>query len=88
MPALSKNKEQDEALPEKFRKYFWEYRGIPLNIGEDATLITERILTFGNPESLHWLLNCIDLPFLKKTISKSRKLDAKTLNYWKLILNE
>ena len=77
-----------EILPKNFRKYFWEYRNVPLNMKEDIFLITERILKFGNQESLGWLLKNISETVLKNVLSKSRNLDAKTQNYWKVILND
>ena len=79
---------QPDLLPEKFKKYFWEYRGVALNMKEDAMLVTERILNFGNDEAVHWLLNNVTIDFLKKVVLKSRKLDKKTLNYWKVRLYE
>ena len=75
-------------LPEQFRKYFWEYKGVALNMRQDAVLVTEPILNFGNYESMHWLLGNVTIDFLKQTALSSKKLDKKTVNYWKLILLE
>ena len=75
-------------LPKKFSKYFWEYRGIDLTMKQDAAIITERILNFGNPESIKWLLANITQGFLKQILSHSRRLDKKTITYWKTILND
>lgn len=75
-------------VPPEFRKYFWEYRGIPLNLGEDKKLITERILCFGNMQSVKWLLQYLSTSNLLEIVHRSRNIDRKTYNFWTTILNE
>lgn len=75
-------------LPDTFKKYFWEYRGVNLNLKDDTTLIAERILRFGNTDALKWLLQYISDDFLRQLIKNSKNLDPKTVNYWNVILNE
>ena len=75
-------------LPKKFGKYFWEYHGIALTMEQDAVLITERILNFGNSESIKWLMSNITQDFLKEVVSHNRRLDNKTRTYWNTILHD
>jgi len=51
-----------------------------------AFFIAERILNFGDMASLRWLIARTDKAFLKKVVEKSRNLDKKTRNYWKIML--
>lgn len=89
MDALFSNENSlSDVLPDAFMKYFWEYRGMQLNLKDDSRLIAERILNFGNPEAVKWLLSHVSTTFLKQLIVHSRNLDNKTRNYWNIILNE
>jgi hypothetical protein len=73
-------------IPEHFRKYFWDCEFDDLTMDQYAFFITERILNFGNMESVKWLLRQIDEEFLKTVVRKSRNLDKKTRNYWNFML--
>ena len=53
-----------------------------------AFFIAERILNFGDMDSLKWLLDKIDRVFLKEVVAKSRNLDKKTKNFWEIMLND
>ena len=73
-------------IPGKFKKYFWDCDFDGLSIASYPFFITERILQYGNSDSIEWLLNVIQIDFLKSVINRSRILDKKTKNYWELIL--
>lgn len=78
----------NDPLPENLAKYFWDCHFHELNMENHSFFITERILNFGDMESLKWLLAQIDEDFLKKIVEKSRNLDKKTRNYWQLLLKD
>lgn len=78
----------NDPLPENLAKYFWDCHFNELNMEKHSFFIAERILNFGNIESLKWLLAQIDEDFLRKVVEKSRNLDKKTRNYWNLMLKE
>ena len=75
-----------EPLPSKLKKYFWDCDFDSLNMEEYSGFITERILNFGNSDSIRWLLAHTDELSLKEIIENSRNLNEKTRNYWKTIL--
>jgi hypothetical protein len=75
-------------LPEDFKKYFWDCDFSKLSFKKYKFFITERILNLGNEKSLKWLLKQVDKSFIKEIVNKSRNLDKKTKNFWKIILNE
>jgi hypothetical protein len=77
-----------DKIPIAFKKYFWDYEFSDLNLNEYGLIITERILNYGNLESIKWLLRRIDTAFLKEVVKNGRYLDKKTKNFWSIYLNE
>ncbi len=75
-------------IPGKFRKYFWDCDFRSITIKEHLFFITERILNFGNMESLQWLLRHTDQESIRDVIKKSRNLSAKTKFFWVTILHD
>jgi len=78
---------ESKNLPENLRKYFWDCNFEDLRTDQYAFFISERILNFGNMDSLTWLFDQIDKKFLIDVINTSRNLNKKTKNYWKTILS-
>ena len=77
---------KNQNLPSGFKKYFWDCNFEELSLESYPFFITERILQYGNTESIEWLLDVIHIDFLKSVINSSRVLDKKTKNYWEHIL--
>ena len=73
-------------IPANFKKYFWDCDFNSLSLEEHKLFITERILNFGNMESVKWIKNLITEKELLILVKNSKNLDAKTRNYWKIIL--
>jgi len=73
-------------LPQEFRRYFWDTSFDELSFKKSPRFIAERILNFGNQKDIKWLLSQTDRAFLKSIITTSRNLNAKTRNYWKIVL--
>jgi len=74
-------------LPEDFSVYFWEYDLKKVNTEKYADLVIERILNYGNTESIIWLLKYYNTEKIKKTVLNNRNILPKTKKYWKLLLN-
>ena len=74
-------------LPLSFKKYFWDCDFGSLSWEKYKIFITERILNYGNMESVEWVTNLIDKIELLELVKNSRNLDAKTRNYWTLKLD-
>jgi len=81
-------KKAKHKLPEKFRKYFWDCDFDKLTIEKYPKFITERILNYGDWDSIRWLFGFIKSDFTKQLIESSRNLNEKTRNFWKIILYE
>ncbi len=76
-----------ETLPEYLKKYFWDCAFQELDMRRHAVFVAERILNFGNVQSLKWLLSVVDTQFIEELVEHSRNLDKKTRNYWKIMLS-
>jgi len=76
----------NKQLPQDLKKYFWDCDFNELSMDKFAFFISERILNFGNFDSVNWLLKQIDREFLIEVIKNSRNLNKKTRNYWKIKL--
>lgn len=74
-------------LPEQYRKYFWDCDFEKITLESHPIFITERLLNYGDDQTLKWLLDRIDKNDLKNVVNKSRNLDKKTRNYWNILLS-
>lgn len=77
---------ENRELPGMLKKYFWDCSFEDLTMKQYPIFISERILNFGNTESIRWLFTRIDKEFLIDLVNNSRNLNKKTKNYWDLIL--
>lgn len=75
-------------IPARFKKYFWDCDFNNLSLQEYEFFICERILNFGNMDSVKWLLSVMDQARLKDVVEKSRNLNKKTRNYWRTVIDE
>jgi len=74
-------------IPESLKKYFWDVEFSELSFEKHSRFITKRILNYGNMGDIKWLLTVIKTDFIKKIIRTSRNLNAKTRNYWEVMLS-
>lgn len=81
-------KTKTNKLPGQFKKYFWDCDFENLNLKQYSFFIIERVLNYGNIESIRWLLLNVDEEALLEVVRKSRNIDKKTRNYWKIMLDE
>lgn len=84
----SQQKRNSKKIPVRFKKYFWDCDFMLLNFEEYDFFIIERIINFGNMDSLKWLLSMVDYKKIKIVVEKSRNLNRKTRNYWKTVFDE
>lgn len=78
---------KNEKLPENLGKYFWDCNFEDLKIDQYEVFISERILNFGDMDSLKWLFGRINKRFLIDVVNTSRNLNKKTRSYWLTILS-
>jgi len=74
-------------IPGEFQKYFWDVNFSDLTMEKYPRFIAERILNYGDLDGIKWLLSQTDRNFLKTLIKSSRNLNAKTKNYWQIVLH-
>ena len=73
-------------LPVKYKKYFWDCSYRQLKWENHKKFISERILNFGDFESVDWLRKRLLNSELSRIIKTSKNINDKTKNYWKIIL--
>ena len=79
--------ENSTHLPKKLRRYFWDCDFDELNMDKYSFFIAERILNLGDDYSIKWLLKSLSKERLQGVVEKSRNLDKKTKNYWRIMLH-
>jgi hypothetical protein len=75
-------------LPQKLRRYFWDYNFSRLTWTADRDLIIARILAVGNWDSIRWLCRRVSDDELREWLVRRRGagLSNRHLRYWELIL--
>lgn len=74
-------------LPASFKPFFWDCDFAALSWNEHARFIAERVLVYGRDDDVRWIEAHADSAFIRDLVATSRVLDAKTRNYWELVLN-
>lgn len=64
---------------------FWDVKEVDPQ--KNKRFVIERILTFGDIEDFKWAANFYSEKELKNAFLKSRGVDKKTANFWKLYFN-
>jgi hypothetical protein len=75
-------------LPESFRKYFWDCNFNELSLKQYPKFVLERILNYGTLEDIKWIKKQVDENYFHQIATQSRRLDNKTLNYWRIIYQD
>lgn len=75
-------------LPEIFRKYFWDCDFYELSLERYPKFILERLLNYGTLEDIQWIKRKVGEAYFQQIATQSRRLDKKTLNYWKTIYQD
>jgi hypothetical protein len=73
-------------LPLDLKKYFWDVAFDDLSLEKHTLFIAERILNYGDLDSIKWLLSHTGNNYIKSVVKNSRNLNAKTKNYWQIML--
>ena len=72
-------------LPKYLQKYFWDVEFKILDKKEDSFFIIERLLEFGDWQSIRWLRRIFSKEEIKEVIKKSRALSVRTCNLWSAV---
>lgn len=73
-------------MPVSFQKYFWDVDFDELSFDKYPGFIAERLLNYGDQHAIKWLLSHTGKPFIRSLLENNRNLNAKTRNYWQIIL--
>ena len=65
----------------------WDVDAGRIDLSAHRRWLIERVLGFGRPEQVRWLLSTYDIKDIAETVRRSRSLDKRTANYWALHLN-
>ncbi len=64
------------------KNLFWDRDINFIDIEKHKIFIIERILKYGLPEQVLWLLSTYPEQSIVEVIKKSKNIDKKTANYW------
>ena len=73
-------------IPSNLQKYFWDTDPAKVDTKKHKQYILERLLEIGDNEAANWLQKTFSKKDIIETIKKSRKISAKSANFWSLIL--
>ena len=67
------------------RKYFWDVEPSTLDLQMHKQYIIERILDMGDEAAVSWLRQTYNREEILAVAEKSRRMSAKSKNFWKLV---
>ena len=71
-------------IDQGLHKYFWDVSPAKLDPQAHKKYIIERILDMGDDPAVSWLRRTYSKADILQVIEKSRRLSAKSKNFWKL----
>jgi hypothetical protein len=81
MPRLS-----PEYIPESDRTwlfpFFWDVAIETIDIKKNGKFVIERLLRFGRPEEVRWILRHYTSQEIVDVIKQSKTIDARSASYW------
>ena len=83
---MGKSIKNTSGLPQELKIYFWDVEFDEITIEKHSRMITERILNYGNLDAVRWLFSWAEKDYVRSILKKSRNLNAKSRNFWNLIL--
>ncbi|PIQ92222.1 MAG: hypothetical protein COV69_03220 [Parcubacteria group bacterium CG11_big_fil_rev_8_21_14_0_20_39_14] len=69
-------------IPEFLKKYFWDVDFRSIDFQKDEGYVAERLLEYGDPKALSWLLKNVKRETIKKILFEERALSPKSANFW------
>lgn len=72
-------------LPKYLQRYFWDVDFKILDTRKDSFFIIERLLEFGDRQSIGWLRRIFSEEEIKEVIKKSRALSRRSCNFWSTV---
>ena len=78
-------KRKQICLPREFKKYFWDVDFSKISSHPFSKFVLERIMNFGDLKALKWMLTVVPKKAIKEVVAKSRELELKTRNFWRVV---
>jgi hypothetical protein len=69
-------------LPTFLKRYFWDVPFAGLDLHRSSAFLIERILEYGNPQAVRWLLAHVSAEVICGVVKSSRSLSARSANFW------
>lgn len=70
-------------IPVKIRRYFWEVDVKKMNPKQYPKYVIGRILEYGRPDAVQWVIKTFDKKLIKQTIKKNTEMSRKTAEFWR-----
>jgi len=71
-------------IPKYVRKYLWDVRLDAIDVKRHAGFVIERVLEYGDANSLGWLIKTYEKDEIVEILKKSKKISPKTGNFYAL----
>lgn len=73
-----------KSIPSHVEKYLWDVKTDNLDIKKYSGFIIERVLEYGDTDSLSWLLHTYEKERILDILKKSKRISPKTGNFYAL----
>jgi len=84
---MSKTENNNKALPEFLRKYFWDADFAKINPEKYPYYFIERILEYGDMAAVKWMMENFEISEIKETLLRKKGISRKSASYWALMFN-
>lgn len=71
-------------LPLYTHRFFWDIDPTGLNVDDYRGYVIERLLEYGDPPSVRWMLASFPRETIISVLQASRRLSALSANFWAL----
>jgi len=72
-------------IPAKVQTLFWDTDKSRIDFRQNKNFIISRLADKGNLAAVNWLKKIYGVKAIKKAVSQSRNVSAKTKSFWRLI---
>jgi len=74
-------------LPKYLEKYFWDTNIRRLDKEKYKFYIIERLLEMGDQKAIVWLMKAFDKKDMLDVLHDSKRISAKSRNFWNIMLS-
>ena len=69
-------------IPVNIKPYFWDVDIGKLNPKQYPEYIIGRILEYGRPDAVQWVIKTFDKKLIRQSVKKNREMSRKTAEFW------